>query len=376
MGRKKKIKVKIKVTPIVLTILVVIIGAVFLCYYLGLFDSVIDRFKQNNNSKPHQTDVLEFADGALTISFLELGNKYTGDSVYIKADDIDILIDAGSRNSSSSAIAEYMDQYVTDGKLEYVIATHAHQDHIAGFVGTNVNPGIFARYECETIIDFALHNTTSKVYNDYVTARDKEVEAGAKHYTALECWNNENGAKRSYQLTSDIKMDILYNYYYEHSTDDENDYSVCVLFTHGDRKFLFTGDLEASGESYLVQYNDLPEVNLFKAGHHGSYTASTDKLLDVIKPKVVCVCCCCGSDEYTSNINNMFPSQAFVDRVFKHTKEVYVTTIVSDDAAGFKSMNGTIVVSSTKDDIKITCSNNNTWFIDTEWFKEHRKWIE
>lgn len=243
-------------------------------------------------------------------------------------------------------------------------------------MGTKSSPGIFSRYECEIIIDFPLHNSTSQIYQDYVTERGLEIEEGAKHYTALECWNNENGAQRSYQLTSDIKMDILYNYYYEHETSDENDYSVCVLFTHGNRKFLFIGDLEASGESYLVDYNELPEVYLYKAGHHGSYTASTDKLLSVIKPKVVCVCCCCGSDEYTSNVDNMFPSQAFVDRVFKYTKEVYVTTIISDSEIGFESMNGTIVVSSTKDSISVNCSDNNTWFIDTTWFKENRKWLE
>ena len=68
-------------------------------------------------------------------SFLELGNYYAGDSVYIKAGEVDILIDAGSRASSSTTIHNYIKEYCTDRKLEYVIATHAHQDHIAGFVG-------------------------------------------------------------------------------------------------------------------------------------------------------------------------------------------------------------------------------------------------
>lgn len=70
---------------------------------------------------------------------------------------------------------------------------------------------------------------------------------------------------------------------------------------------------------------------MFKGGHHGSYTANTDALLSVIRPEIVCVCCCCGSDEYTENVDNMFPSQAFVDRVSKYTEKIYVTTIVSDN---------------------------------------------
>ena len=71
-----------------------------------------------------------YVSGNLSFHFMELGNKYTGDCTYIKAGDIDILIDAGSRYDSASTIANYIDDYVTDGKIEYVIATHAHEDHI------------------------------------------------------------------------------------------------------------------------------------------------------------------------------------------------------------------------------------------------------
>ena len=67
----------------------------------------------------------------------------------------DVLIDAGSRKNSAKAITEYVNQFCDDGILEYVIATHAHQDHIAGFVGTKEIPGIFDAYECQTIIDFS-----------------------------------------------------------------------------------------------------------------------------------------------------------------------------------------------------------------------------
>ena len=84
----------------------------------------------------------------LLISFLELGNKYTGDSIYIKAGETDILIDAGSQKNSATAISNYVNQHCTDGKLEYVIATHAHEDHIAAFVGSKTDgTGIFNNYK-------------------------------------------------------------------------------------------------------------------------------------------------------------------------------------------------------------------------------------
>jgi hypothetical protein len=71
----------------------------------------------------------------LSIHFLELGNKYTGDCVYVNYGEIDILIDAGSRQSSATTIKAYINNHIQDNKLEYVIVTHGHQDHIAGFTG-------------------------------------------------------------------------------------------------------------------------------------------------------------------------------------------------------------------------------------------------
>lgn len=301
-----------------------------------------------------------YVSGDLQIHFMELGNAHAGDSVYIKAGDADILIDAGSTRTSTNTTAAYMEQYVTDGTLEYVIVTHADEDHIAGFAGTSSAPSMFDRFTCEVIIDFARTNKDTVVYNDYVSQRDEAVAEGAVHYTALECWNNENGAKRTYEVSDGIEMSVLYNYYYEHSSNDENNYSVCLLFSQGDKHFLFTGDLEEDGEARLVENNDLPEVELFKAGHHGSKTSSTDALLSVIKPKIVCVCCCAGTDEYTDTPANQFPTQAMIDRVAPYTEQVYVTSQVASNAEGYTSMNGNIVVTSNRGGVTVQCSNNNT----------------
>ena len=328
-----------------------------------------------------------YGDDILSFHFLELGNNFTGDSTYIKAGDIDILIDAGSRQDSADAIAAYVDNYCTDGTLEFVIATHAHQDHIAGFTNTKTRDGIFKRYDCEIIIDFALTNATSAVYNNYVAARDEEIALDPdthKHYTALDCCKGTNGAQQTYVLGESMTMTILYQRFYEEKTKDENNYSVCVLFNHGENYYLLTGDLEAEGEASLVESNELPEVQLFKAGHHGSYTASTNALLSVIKPKIVCVCCCAGAVEYTQNLARTFPSQEFIDRVAPYTERIYVTTVgyikrglnkngeeVWIDG-GFSSMNGDITVLSEKGKVTVTCSNNDTVLKDTDWFKANR----
>ncbi len=389
-------KAPIAVVVIILLVLAIVAGVCFYLYktqnpgfmnfYNGIFGKPNGNYSENDadwdtEDYQHTNAFIPVEDQTLSIHFLELGNEYAGDCVYIKAGDTDILVDAGSRASSVTTIKNYVNQYVTDGILEYVIVTHADRDHIAGFAASN---SLFEIYDCKTIIDFARTDKTTATYYDYVENRQAEIDAGAKHYTALECWNNQNGASRQYQLAPNVTLDFLYQKFYENSSADENNYSVCFMITENENKhYLFTGDLEYDGEQSLVEENNLPEVELFKAGHHGSKTSSNDFLLSVIKPKVVCVCCCAGSIEYTQNNANTFPTQDFINRVAPYTDKVYVTSrinVAKDkekdkfvNVGDYKLMNGNIVVKSNGVTVTVKCSHNDTILKDTEWFKNKRE---
>ncbi len=319
-----------------------------------------------------------YVSGGFSVHFLELGNIYTGDCTYIKSGDTDILIDAGSRTSSISTITDYLDKYITDGVIEYVIVTHAHEDHYAGFATNETTDSLFDIYDCKTIIDFSQTNQKSDavMYNNYLRERDDEIAKGAVHYTARECIEQN---KSVFELDGGAKMTILdQKYYYEKASKGENDHSVCTLFTHGDKNFIFTGDLEEKGELSLIEKNDLPEVELYKAGHHGSKTSSSAEFMAVIKPEIVCVCCCAGSAEYTDTNENQFPTQIFIDNVAPYTDKVYVTTLctvwegVSGGSKEFTSMNGNITVISGVNGIEIACSASNEKLKDSEWFKKNR----
>lgn len=332
-------------------------------------------------SHPHESvhdETISLDNAELSIHFLELGNKYTGDCTYIKTPTADILIDCGSKSNSISTVANYLNQYVTDGSLEYVIITHAHQDHYAGFATSTKIQSIFDLYECKNIITFSQitsgkEDTTT--YKNYLRELNAEIENGANHYTALECVNEENGAQKTYNIGSNATMTILNSHYYSNKASSENDHSVCLMVSHGEKNFLFTGDLEAEGEEYLVELNDLPEVDLYKAGHHGSKTSSSEALMSVIKPKTICVCCCAGSSEYTDIKDNQFPTQTFIDHIAPYTTEVYVTSLCIDYKKNeFTSFNGNIVYLSTLTGYTVKCSNNNTYLKDSEWFKNNRVW--
>ena len=355
--------------------------------------------------------------GAVAVHFLELGNKYTGDCTYVKVgENIDILIDCGSKSNSISTVSNYLNQYVTDGVLEYVIVTHAHQDHYAGFATTPKVNSIFDLYECETIITFSTTNqktspdylenqissseavstlgitsyaaaskTTSKLYANFTrelldeldTTLTKGENAGQKprHLLASEVVSNYTNGEIVLDETNDITLQVLNNHYYNTKAGSDNDYSVCTMINQGDKHFIFTGDLEIEGEEYLVELNTLPQVELYKAGHHGSKTSSSMTLLNVIQPKIVCVCCCAGSSEYTDTAANQFPTKQFINNVSQFTTQVYVTTLCVDyDNDQFTSFNGNIVVMAKKEDTEMSvyCSNNTIVLKDTDWFKNNR----
>ncbi|MFQ6752362.1 MAG: ComEC/Rec2 family competence protein [Clostridia bacterium] len=407
-GRKKKNNPSLNVFIWIISLLIGLVGGAFGVTYitLPLTEELIvgeESFYSYNSS---DVEVIDVSSGEMSIHFLELGNKYTGDSTYIKVGDIDILIDCGSRANSVATVKSYLDNYVTDGTLEYVIVTHAHQDHYAGFATTTNAKSIFDHFECENIITFATTNqkansqydnnnitsyakadkAESKMYNNFNRELQDEISAGATHLTVKQILDDSTTypeGKIVLNDSKDINLQILDSHYYSNKASSENDYSVCTMFNYGERYFLMTGDLEEDGEDYLVDMNPIfttmkntagMGVEVYKAGHHGSKTSSSEKLLECIKPSKVCVCCCAGSPEYTDTINNQFPTKTFIDRISEYTENIYVTTVCVDyDNDLYESMNGNIVIVVTAETVGVNCTNNNTVLKETEWYK-NRQW--
>ena len=404
-----------------------------LCLVLGLligvfgniFLSLPDSYKIPSTRKSSSGSSTDISAGAIdteviknsdvSIHFLELGNKFTGDCIYIKIkrqgkDDIDILIDGGSKSSSVPYITSYVDKYLTDNVLDFVIITHAHEDHYAGYAvrtteDATADESIFDHYRLNgksiaNVITFAKSNkgnaSPASIHGKYLKELGEVIASGANHYTALDCYKSDDNtlnevydtsstanhdARRFYNFGQDsngddVKIQFLYTNFYEDSSKTENNYSVCFQLIQGEKRYLFTGDLEELGEESLVAKteNGLSHVELFKAGHHGSKTSSSETLMNAVSPSVVVVCCCAGSSEYTTKNENQFPTQEFVNNVSIYTSKIYVTSLCIDFQANeFQSFNGTVVVCVTGGgSVQVQCSNNSTVLKDTEWFKNNR----
>ena len=164
-------------------------GLTFVCCLLALVIGFAAAFFLYTYIKrPTGGDV--YVSGDLSIHFMELGNKYAGDSIYIKAGDTDILIDAGSRESSTETTSAYIDQYCTDGVLEYVIATHADE-----YTDTPEN-----QFPTQAMID-RVAQYTDRVYvtslgdesaeDGYVSMNGNIVVKSGRGGVTVECSNND-----------------------------------------------------------------------------------------------------------------------------------------------------------------------------------------
>jgi len=368
---------RIKLTPTVLFLLSLLIVVSFVLSYYKILP--FSFFSNSTESSFINVNTVKSQD--LSIHFLELGNVYTGDCTLIKVGNTEVLIDAGSKASSISTITNYLNQYIEDQTIEYVIVTHAHEDHYAGFATNENVDSLFDLYKIETVIHFAQISegkSEESLYKNYIREINDLIAGGTNVYTAKDCILEENGARAIYDLSDSVKLEILdQRYYYESLKDDENNHSVCCQIVQNNEKYyLFTGDLEKTGEESLVEKNDLHQVELYKAGHHGSKTSSHNVLLDVIRPKIVCVCCCAGSSEYTENNDNQFPTQEFIDRVAPYTSDIFVTTLCNDfKQKKYESMNGNIVICCNQydDSVTIQCSNNKKILKNTKFYKINRQ---
>ncbi len=200
--------------------------------------------------------------GLLTISFLDVGQ---GDAALIESPTgVQVLIDGGPDRSVLRALGRVMPFF--DRSIDVVIATHPDQDHIGGL------PEVLARYRASHIIEPGVVADTA-VYDTFVESVRAE---GAEH--AL--------ARRGMQidLGGGAYLDILFPDR-EASGLETNTASVVLKLTYGATSFLLTGDSPKQVEEYLATLDgETLDVDVLKAGHHGSRTSTSDHLLGLASP--------------------------------------------------------------------------------------------
>ncbi len=285
---------------------------------LGIFPLSSNEKEVSNDGGLEDTVKIEdsyssyIIEGAkIKVHYIDVGE---GDSIFIELpNDMTMLIDAGESNVSS-----YIAEYIRDlgyFKIDYLIGTHPHADHIGG-MSYIINNFVIGKIYMPKAI------STSKTYENLLNTI---VDNNLKVTTAkvgVSILNIDN-------LRVDIIAPNSDNY------SDLNNYSAVIKIVYKNKSFLFMGDAERVSEDEIK--TDV-SVDVIKVGHHGSDTSSSASFVKKVNAKYAIISV--GADNEYNH-----PSEDVVSRFQSSGAKVYRT-----------DLNGNIIVTSDGDTLEVTTS--------------------
>lgn len=215
--------------------------------------------------------VTEAPDTTLRVEFLDAGQA---DSIFITLPDRRVILIDGGNNKDGKPLTDYLKSRGVE-KIDLMVATHPHEDHIGGLdvVLQNIPVG---KIYAPKVADSDLPAT--KAYEDFL----KAVQNGGYALTA---------AKSGMEL---LEEDGLRVECFAPNTDDYadlNNYSVVLKLTYRQVSFLFTGDAEKQSESEMLAAGYDLSADVLKVGHHGSDSSTGADFLAEVRPKDAVISC-------------------------------------------------------------------------------------
>lgn len=251
-----------KLLSILLVFLVIFPGLVTGCEKLGID---LDRDEISETTPPTRLD--ETTDTSSTISYqpmtvsiLDVGQA---DCIVIQHDGEAMIIDAGN-NADSTFIVNQL-QNLEINRLDVVIGTHPHEDHIGGL------DAVINNFDIGTIYMPKVSSNT-KTFEDVLTA----IQTKGLYVTTPI-------SGTTFTLGDDVQCLILApnseNY------DDTNSYSIVLKVTFNNKSIIFTGDAESDSEQEILAKGYEVKADVLKVGHHGSTSSTSDEFLQAVSPE-------------------------------------------------------------------------------------------
>ena len=238
----------------------------------------------------------------LRVDFIDVGQA---DSALIRCGGQAMLIDGGNAADSSLLVSYLKSQGVEH--LDYMVCTHAHEDHVGGLSGP-LNTSTVGRVFCPVT------EYDSKAFSSFVKytgAQGLEVTVPAP---------GDTFALGSALVTV---LGPVADY------DNTNDTSIVLRVDFGETSFLFTGDMERTAEADLLEAGCKLDATVLKVGHHGSETSTSYPFLREVMPEYAVISV--GEDNTYGH-----PTEAALSRLYDAGVTVYRTdrqgtvTAVSD----------------------------------------------
>ncbi|WP_166245088.1 ComEC/Rec2 family competence protein [Paenibacillus turpanensis] len=214
--------------------------------------------------------------GKLAIRYFDLqAEEKSGDAILLTAPDgKTMLIDAGIPVGGPQ-LEERLNKLGVK-KLDAVVSTHPHIDHIGGLTTLLITKPVGAYYH-----NGIAHNTETY----------RKVQQLLKEKSIPQTMLREGDhVEWSPGITIEVlnpSAEISQNSFEKWGTEELNNHGLVLLVTHGDNRILFTGDIYKNQEYKLVErYGDKLRAKLMDAPHHGDITSSSGTFIRAVQPEI------------------------------------------------------------------------------------------
>lgn len=194
---------------------------------------------------------------SFAVHFIDVGQA---DAALVICDEKTMLIDGGNAEDSN-LIYSYLNR-LNISYLDYVVCTHAHEDHVGGLSGALSKASLGVALSPVKSYD-------TRAFSNFA----EKVKAHGKELTVPK-------AGESFQLGSATVTVLgpLKDY------EETNDTSIVLRVVYGETSFLFTGDMETAAEADLLESGASLRSTVLKVGHHGSSTSTSYRFLREVAP--------------------------------------------------------------------------------------------
>lgn len=288
-------------------------------------------FKQKNN----KLDLIKWVIGSIlllgiifyqprsgfSITFLDVGQ---GDGISMESPEgLQYFIDGGSSDITkvgSGRIEPFL-SYKGIKTIDYYMISHMDADHISGLLE------ILEGYSLN-LIDV---NSGGVHIRHLVLPKTRQKDDAYKKIESLALKNKIPViyfGKGDKLLDREVTIRCLHPSG-KFTEEERNESSMVLEVTYKNFKILLTGDVEGIGEERLLEGNELKDVDVLKAAHHGSENSMSEEFLRLVKPEHTIISC--GKDNRYGH-----PHPALIDRLRGIGSRYYITplegaiTITSD----------------------------------------------
>lgn len=287
-----------------------LLPAICICFLFILSYLQTYRIKAQETSSP-----------ALTVYFFSIGQ---GDSSLIHTPENKWILVDGGPDSESAVSAMHPILPFFAGKIDLMVLSHPHKDHIAGLIK------VLDTYAVGSILMYGV--SENDLQEQFIA---KSMEKGIPIISA--------DPLIDLQIDAVTYVDVLSPL--ENADSEEkniNNLSVMFMLKSGAHTFLYTGDAEEEQERQLLLSQSYLDADILKGGHHGSKTSSSIPFLDAVSPDLVV---------YMNGLDNSFGHPD--TQTLEHLDEKHIPYFNT-------SLNGTIVVTCPLKEQKCTSTSERS----------------